>query len=167
MLRQQPVLQFVYRYMDIVTYKTAYYSFYLPVACGLHLAGGASDAALATAQRILVKMGQYFQIQDDYLDCFADAEVLGKVGTDIQDNKCSWLVCTALRDASAAQRGVIFEHYGKDDAESIGKVKAVYKCALAYAAFVMHESDCSDASRLRCRVRVALGRVCAPLVRKV
>ena len=25
--------------MDIVTYKTAYYSFYLPVACGLHLAG--------------------------------------------------------------------------------------------------------------------------------
>ena len=49
--------------MDIVTYKTAYYSFYLPVACGLHLADMASDDALATAERILVKMGQYFQIQ--------------------------------------------------------------------------------------------------------
>jgi farnesyl diphosphate synthase len=26
-------------YMRIVTYKTAYYTFYLPVACGLRLAG--------------------------------------------------------------------------------------------------------------------------------
>ena len=49
--------------MDIVTYKTAFYSFYLPVACGLHLAGMATKDALATAERILVKMGQYFQIQ--------------------------------------------------------------------------------------------------------
>jgi hypothetical protein len=49
--------------MDIVTYKTAYYSFYLPVACGLHLADMATAEALETAERILVKMGQYFQIQ--------------------------------------------------------------------------------------------------------
>ena len=26
-------------YMRIVTYKTAFYTFYLPVACGLRLAG--------------------------------------------------------------------------------------------------------------------------------
>ena len=118
------------RYMDIVTYKTAYYSFFLPVACGMHLAGTPAGSAFETAQNILVKMGQYFQIQDDYLDCYADASVLGKVGTDIQDNKCSWLVCTALVDASPAQRATIAEHYGKDDEDSIANIKAVYQCAL-------------------------------------
>ena len=117
------------RYLDIVTYKTAFYSFYLPVACGMHLAGVATDSALDVSNKILVKMGQYFQIQDDYLDCFADADVLGKIGTDIQDNKCSWLVCTALQSASPTQRATIAENYGKDDSACIGKIKAVYQCA--------------------------------------
>ena len=41
--------------------------------------------------------------QDDYLDCFGDPEITGKVGTDIEDNKCSWLVIQALRDATPEQ----------------------------------------------------------------
>ena len=49
-------------YMRIVTYKTAYYSFYLPVACGLVLAGKADHANLELAQRICLQMGQYFQV---------------------------------------------------------------------------------------------------------
>lgn len=50
-------------YMRIVTYKTAYYSFYLPVACGMLLAGITEPAAYKTAEKILVEMGQYFQVR--------------------------------------------------------------------------------------------------------
>lgn len=49
-------------YMRIVTYKTAYYTFYLPVACGMILAGITEEATFKTAEKILVEMGQYFQV---------------------------------------------------------------------------------------------------------
>jgi farnesyl diphosphate synthase len=36
-------------------------------------------------------MGEYFQVQDDVLDAFADPEVLGKIGTDILVGRSVWL----------------------------------------------------------------------------
>lgn len=94
----------VENYIDIATYKTAYYSFYLPVCCGLIVAGVEDEATFGVCEEILIPMGQYFQIQDDYLDCYADPEKLGKIGTDIQDNKCSWLICQALHRATPEQK---------------------------------------------------------------
>lgn len=122
--------------MDIVTWKTAFYSFYLPVACGMLLAGEVNDDAFETAKTILVKMGQYFQIQDDFLDCYADPDVLGKIGTDIQDNKCSWLVCNALQIVSAEQKEVIIANYGRDDPACVAEIKKLYMCALLPVVFV-------------------------------
>jgi farnesyl diphosphate synthase len=107
----------------IVLYKTAYYSFYLPVALAMMYAGVPVPALAPTLARtisvssappksttngkvgeeeepyqlaldILLPLGEYFQVQDDYLDCFGTN--IGKIGTDIMDNKCSWVVCTAL-----------------------------------------------------------------------
>ncbi len=53
------------------------------------------------------------QIQDDYLDCFGDPEVIGKIGTDIQDNKCSWLVVQALNRCTESERTQLIANYGE------------------------------------------------------
>jgi farnesyl diphosphate synthase len=118
------------RYRRIVKYKTAYYSFYLPVAMGMLLSGldmRRHQTAFGTAQDICVNMGEYFQIQDDYLDCYGDPAVIGKIGTDIQDNKCSWLVVQALERCSPDQRETLQVHYGQSDPASVAAVKAIYQ----------------------------------------
>ncbi|KAF2402664.1 ERG20 farnesyl diphosphate synthase [Trichodelitschia bisporula] len=114
------------KYTFIVIYKTAYYSFYLPVALALYHSGLATPRNLKQAESILIPMGEYFQVQDDYLDNFADPEVLGKIGTDIQDNKCSWLVNQALKLVTPEQRRVLNENYGRKDKASEAKVKALF-----------------------------------------
>lgn len=59
----------------IVTYKTAIYSFYLPIACALYLTGHTSEKQLALARELSIELGVKFQIQDDYLDCYQTPEV--------------------------------------------------------------------------------------------
>jgi len=90
----------------------------------------------------LIPLGEYFQIQDDYLDAFADPEVLGKVGTDIlvsplasaqmitgtnsKDNKCSWNINIALANATPEQRQILDDNYGRKSSESESRVKEVF-----------------------------------------
>jgi farnesyl diphosphate synthase len=71
------------RHHLIVVYKTAFYSFYLPVALAMRMVGIQDEQAYELALSILLPLGEYFQVQDDYLDCYAPPEVLGKIGTDI------------------------------------------------------------------------------------
>ncbi|KAI9561789.1 hypothetical protein GHT06_012750 [Daphnia sinensis] len=114
-------------YDAIVKYKTAYYSFYLPVAVAMRLAGIRDNALLKRAEDILLPMGHFFQVQDDYLDCFGDPEITGKIGTDIEDGKCSWLIVTALPMCDSAQRQLIEAHYGTKNTESVNLVKSLYQ----------------------------------------
>ncbi|KAL2018331.1 hypothetical protein VTK56DRAFT_934 [Thermocarpiscus australiensis] len=114
------------KYRFIVIYKTAYYSFYLPVALALYLLDVATPQNLKQAEAILIPLGEYFQIQDDYLDNFGLPEHIGKIGTDIMDNKCSWLVNQALAVATPEQRRVLEENYGRKDKAKEAAVKKLY-----------------------------------------
>ncbi|ODQ54174.1 farnesyl pyrophosphate synthase [Saitoella complicata NRRL Y-17804] len=110
----------------IVIYKTAFYSFYLPVALAMYMAGISDEKDLKQAHDVLIPLGEYFQVQDDFLDCYGDPAVTGKIGTDILDNKCGWLINKALQTASPEQRKVLDENYGRKDSACEARVKAVF-----------------------------------------
>jgi hypothetical protein len=67
------------RYCQIVKFKTAFYTFYLPTACALQLSGVTAEKHYLSARNICLMIGEFFQIQDDYLDCYGAPEVIGKV----------------------------------------------------------------------------------------
>lgn len=114
------------KYRFIVIYKTSYYSFFLPVALALHQLNIGSAKNLKLAEDILIPMGEYFQIQDDYLDNFGLPEHIGKIGTDIMDNKCSWLVNQALAICTPEQKKILEDNYGRKDKDKEAVVKKLY-----------------------------------------
>ncbi|KAL0321036.1 UNVERIFIED_CONTAM: Farnesyl pyrophosphate synthase [Sesamum radiatum] len=127
----------------IAQYKSAYYSFYLPVACALLMAGENLENH-AHVKDVLIDMGIYFQVQDDYLDCFGDPGKMGKIGTDIEDFKCSWLVVKALELCNEEQKKILFEHYGKADPADVAKVKALYNDINLQGVYAEYESKSYD-----------------------
>jgi len=129
------------RYGCIVKYKTSHYSFILPVHLAMRLAGVEEEEKLNTAADILNDIGHYFQVCDDFLDCYGDPKVTGKVGTDIQDGKCSWLVAAALERASGAQRRQLESNYGSMEEGEVAAVLEVYQEVGVKEAFNKYEEE--------------------------
>jgi len=132
------------RWTLIVKYKTAFYSFYLPVALSMLVTGVRDKAAYDVAREALLLMGVYFQAQDDYLDAFACPEELGKVGTDIQDKKCSWLFAHAYHEHGTSEaRAYLDEHYGKCEVGSAEelRIKELYTELGLKELFAKYEAD--------------------------
>ncbi|KAJ3012928.1 Farnesyl pyrophosphate synthetase [Thoreauomyces humboldtii] len=111
----------------IVEYKTAYYSFYLPIALAMQMANVTDARAFKQAKAVLLPLGEYFQVQDDFLDCYGDPKTIGKIGTDIESNKCGWLIVQALDRATPEQRKLLDENYGQRSPENVKIVKQIYK----------------------------------------
>ncbi|GJQ11339.1 hypothetical protein GpartN1_g3130.t1 [Galdieria partita] len=111
----------------IYDYKTGNYTFYLPFALGLILARKDEGDTLKRVYSLCMELGKYFQAQDDFLDCFGDPEVTGKIGTDIEDNKCSWLIVNALALCSTDQMQTLKQCYGKRDSSCVEQVKNIYR----------------------------------------
>ncbi|KAJ5465599.1 Farnesyl pyrophosphate synthase [Penicillium desertorum] len=114
------------RYKFISENKTAFYSFYLPVALALQYLQRTTEQNLAIVRELLLHMGWCFQVQDDYLDVFGDPRVTGKVGTDIRDNKCSWIALRAFELCSSEQKAVLRLCYGRPDMGKEARAKEVF-----------------------------------------
>ncbi|KAK5576248.1 hypothetical protein RB653_007389 [Dictyostelium firmibasis] len=75
---------------------------------------------------ICFDLGVMFQAKDDYLDCFGDPIFVGKTGTDIQENKCCWLICKAITLVDDNQLNQLKQNYGINNDLSVSKVKSIY-----------------------------------------
>eukprot|EP00468_Gymnochlora_sp_CCMP2014_P013266 CAMPEP_0167759900 /NCGR_PEP_ID=MMETSP0110_2-20121227/11281_1 /TAXON_ID=629695 /ORGANISM="Gymnochlora sp., Strain CCMP2014" /LENGTH=373 /DNA_ID=CAMNT_0007646339 /DNA_START=34 /DNA_END=1155 /DNA_ORIENTATION=- len=130
-------------YTRIITYKTAYYSFYLPAASALIACGIIEENVLKATSDICVALGVKFQIQDDFLDCYGDPKHIGKVGTDIFDHKCTWLLVIALGLMNADQRKTLEANYGMggENEEAEKKVKELYKSLKLEEVYEKQEAD--------------------------
>jgi len=125
---EQDLEKFTYeRWEQVAKYKTSFYSFYLPVALAMSISHIVDPDAFSEARKLLLDLGLYFQAQDDFLDWYGTPEHIGKVGTDIQDGKCSWLFVNAYHGlANASERAEIKRNYGFCEDEKTSKVKAIY-----------------------------------------
>lgn len=114
------------RYEAICVNKTALYTFTLPVFAGLKLADVSDSELELRLSLILMRLGVLFQSQDDFLDFLDDAQLTGKVGTDIQEGKCSWFMVEALARSDENTRATLLRSYGSDDPGDVAIVKDIY-----------------------------------------
>ncbi|RWS01706.1 isoprenyl diphosphate synthase-like protein [Dinothrombium tinctorium] len=115
------------RHEAIVKWKTAFYSFDLPVRAAMYLAKITDEKLHEKVKAILLQIGHLFQVQDDYLDFYGDPKVIGKVGTDIEDGKCSWLAVEAFKRFNSEQKKKFTENYGIKDENAVNIIKDIYK----------------------------------------
>lgn len=113
------------QYWSIVKHKSSY-SISVPVVLALEYWQLTTPKNLAQTYDFSVALGEYFQVNDDYVDVYGDYAVTGKHGTDIQDNKCTWFIVEALSRASDQQRKDLLDSYGKKDTMHVDGVKAIF-----------------------------------------
>lgn len=50
----------------------------------------------------------------------------GKIGTDIQEGKCSWLAVNALKQCNETQRALFVECYADKEPANVNRIKSLY-----------------------------------------
>ncbi len=98
--------------LRILQMKSGRYSVERPVQLGGLLAG-APAATLDALTRYGIRLGEAFQLQDDLLGMFGDAETVGKpVGADLAEGKYTVLIHHALQKLPPAERAVVERSLG-------------------------------------------------------
>nr|CAI5826553.1 unnamed protein product [Callosobruchus analis] len=102
------------RYRTTMKYKLCQF-YCLPMSLAMYLANTYDPEQHRVAKSISVEIGELFQLQNDFLDCFGNPKGTGKISSDIKEGKCTWLAAVALEKANSAQKKIMEEHYGKED----------------------------------------------------
>jgi geranylgeranyl diphosphate synthase, type I len=106
------------RILDIYRYKTARYSFFLPLAAGWILGGGPART-LPTIERLGEDLGLVFQIKDDELGLFGQTRATGKpVGNDIRQGKRTLHAAEILGRSAGADRKRFRAVFGRPGASA-------------------------------------------------
>ena len=91
----------------IAMYKSAKYTVERPLHLGAALAGQYPELGPALSA-IGLPLGEAFQLRDDVLGAFGDADITGKpVGDDLREGKVTPLVVLASAQASASDRAML------------------------------------------------------------
>ena len=108
-------------YLEMIRLKT---SVLLGCACALGaIVGGADPENVDRIYTYGEKLGLAFQLRDDWLDTYGDANIFGKnIGMDIKNRKKTWLFITALSEAP--EKMAIALNSGND--EIVEKVIGIY-----------------------------------------
>lgn len=108
--------------------KTSYYSFCAPLCIGGEL-GGADARAIETLHSFGLTLGEAFQLQDDLLGMFGDADTSGKsTDGDLREGKYTYLVQQFYALANAQQQAAFAAAFGKANAPVASQ--AIAKAAL-------------------------------------
>ena len=111
-------------YLTMIELKTA-----VLIAASLKIGailGGSSQRDAEDLYEFGRNLGIAFQLQDDLLDTYGDPAVMGKnQGTDIVDNKKTFLVIQALESASGTQKEELLAWLKEEKFDPKEKIKAV------------------------------------------
>jgi geranylgeranyl diphosphate synthase type I len=101
--------------LDLYRFKTARYSFSVPLMSGAVLGGG-SPTLLESLETLGESLGLLFQLRDDELGLFGNQDELGKpVGSDIRENKKTLFHTYLLRKADTDDRRRLERLFGNRD----------------------------------------------------
>jgi geranylgeranyl diphosphate synthase type I len=123
----------------IAVYKSGKYTVERPLHLGAALAGRLETLADALSS-VGLPLGHAFQLRDDVLGAFGDAEVTGKpVGDDLREGKPTPLVALAFERARADDRRLL-ERLG-DPGLTAAEIAAVQEVFVRTGALEQVESD--------------------------
>lgn len=114
--------------LNIRIYKTAYYTFIMPLTVGAVL-GGANENLLKNIEKFGYNVGLAFQLRDDVLGIFGDSGETGKSNeSDILEGKKTLLYFKALELADDSDKKFLEMYYGNiSDPNQVEKIRLIIK----------------------------------------
>jgi geranylgeranyl diphosphate synthase type I len=143
--------------MEMYSYKTARYTFSLPLMAGAMLAGKDRNV-IKSLDKLGLALGFIFQLSDDNLSLYGDSQKTGKaLGNDIRENKKTLYRVMLYEKAGKADRSLIESIFSKGrankkDVEIIKKF--IYKYQINLELDKLMDSYVSQAEKYSANLKI-------------